>query len=49
MMFSDYRTEHDPLSSVNVAADRYYGAQTAKVVENFPISGIAIRSMPFVF
>jgi len=34
------RTEHDSLGEVSVPADALYGAQTARAVENFPISGI---------
>ncbi len=36
-----FRTERDPLGDVQVPADAYYGAQTARAVENFPISGLA--------
>jgi aspartate ammonia-lyase len=35
-----YRTERDPLGEVNVPADAYYGVQTVRAVENFPISGL---------
>ena len=35
-----YRVERDPLGEVNVPADAYYGGQTARAVENFPISGL---------
>src|SRR5919197_3105713 len=35
-----YRIERDPLGEVRVPADAYYGAQTARAVENFPISGL---------
>ncbi|MCL5005160.1 MAG: aspartate ammonia-lyase [Acidobacteria bacterium] len=34
------RTEHDSLGNVAVPANAYYGAQTARAVENYPISGI---------
>jgi aspartate ammonia-lyase len=34
------RIEHDSLGEVNVPSDAYYGAQTARAVENFPISGL---------
>ncbi len=34
------RTEHDSLGDVPVPADALYGAQTARAVKNFPISGI---------
>ncbi|WP_331375245.1 aspartate ammonia-lyase [Sinorhizobium chiapasense] len=47
-MSSDSRIEYDPLGAVSVPLDRYFGAQTARAIENFPISGIAIRSLPFV-
>jgi len=33
------RREHDTLGDVEVPADALYGAQTARAVENFPISG----------
>ncbi|MEX0824548.1 MAG: class II fumarate hydratase [Pirellulaceae bacterium] len=36
---SDYRVEHDSMGDVQVPADAYYGAQTQRAVENFPISG----------
>ena len=36
----DCRVEHDLLGEVSVPADAYYGAQTARAVENFPISGL---------
>jgi len=36
----DFRTERDPLGEVQVPADAYYGVQTARAVENFPISGL---------
>src|SRR5215831_10367477 len=32
-----YRTERDPLGELQVPADVYYGVQTARTVENFPI------------
>ncbi len=35
-----YRVERDPLGDVNVPADAYYGVQTTRAVENFPISGL---------
>ena len=39
-MSEDYRTEKDSLGEVQVPADAYWGAQTQRAVENFPISGI---------
>src|SRR5437870_941742 len=35
-----YRIERDPLGELKVPADAYYGVQTARAVENFPISGL---------
>jgi len=35
----EYRTEHDSMGDVQVPARAYYGAQTQRAVENFPISG----------
>jgi aspartate ammonia-lyase len=37
---SGLRTERDPLGEFAVPADAYYGIQTARAVENFPISGL---------
>ena len=34
------RIEHDPLGRREVPAEAYYGIQTARAVENFPISGL---------
>jgi aspartate ammonia-lyase len=34
------RTERDPLGEKEVPADAYYGIQTARAIENFPISGL---------
>ncbi|TKX75546.1 class II fumarate hydratase [Halorubrum sp. GN11_10-6_MGM] len=39
-MGDDYRTEEDSLGEMQVPADAYWGAQTQRAVENFPISGI---------
>jgi aspartate ammonia-lyase len=36
----NYRTEHDPLGDLPVPAAAYYGIQTQRAVENFPISGL---------
>ena len=35
-----FRVERDPLGDVQVPAAAYYGAQTQRAVENFPISGL---------
>ena len=36
------RIEHDSMGEVRVPADALWGAQTARAVENFPISGLTI-------
>jgi len=36
---SDFRTERDSMGEIRVPARAYYGAQTQRAVENFPISG----------
>jgi fumarate hydratase, class II len=35
----DFRIEHDSMGQVHVPAKAYYGAQTQRAIENFPISG----------
>jgi aspartate ammonia-lyase len=40
------RTEHDLLGNKEVPADAYYGVQTARALENFQLSGIAINHYP---
>jgi aspartate ammonia-lyase len=39
-----FRIERDPLGELSVPSDAYYGIQTARAVENFPISGL--RAQP---
>jgi len=39
-MPDSYRTEKDSMGEMRVPADAYYGAQTARAVENFPISDL---------
>ena len=41
----EYRIEHDSMGEVKVPADRYWGAQTQRSHENFPI-GVGIETMP---
>jgi len=36
----EFRTERDSLGELNVPDAAYYGVQTARAVENFPISGL---------
>ena len=40
---ADFRTEHDSMGDVRVPAQAYYGAQTQRAVENFPVSGWPLR------
>ena len=35
----EYRIEHDTMGEVKVPAGKYWGAQTQRSVENFPIGG----------
>lgn len=41
----EYRIEHDSMGEIQVPADRYWGAQTQRSHENFPI-GVGIETMP---
>ena len=41
----EYRTEHDSMGEISVPADRLWGAQTQRSVQNFPI-GSGIETMP---
>ncbi|MFA1611201.1 class II fumarate hydratase [Halobellus rubicundus] len=41
MSDDEYRIERDSLGEMQVPKDAYWGAQTQRAVENFPISGIA--------
>jgi aspartate ammonia-lyase len=40
------RTEHDLLGDKQIPADAYYGVQTARALENFQLSGVAINHYP---
>ncbi len=40
------RTEKDLLGEKTIPADAYYGVQTARALENFQISGVAINHYP---
>ena len=37
---ADFRIEKDSMGEMQVPADAYYGAQTARAVENFPLSNL---------
>lgn len=41
----DYRIEHDSMGEVRVPADRLWGAQTQRSIENFRI-GVGLETMP---
>jgi aspartate ammonia-lyase len=41
-----FRREHDSLGEVAVPAGAYYGAQTMRAVQNFPISGVPLSHYP---
>ena len=41
----DYRIEHDSMGDVRVPADRLWGAQTQRSIENFRI-GVGLETMP---
>lgn len=50
---NEYRTEKDSMGEVKVPKDAYWGAQTQRAVENFPVSGIVfppvfVRSMGLI-
>src|SRR6187399_3658709 len=40
------RTEHDLLGNKEVPADAYYGVQTMRAIENFPVSGVKTNFYP---
>lgn len=49
----DFRIEKDSLGEIRVPVDAYWGAQTQRAIENFPVSGIPfpavfIRSMALI-
>ena len=37
---TEFRTEKDPLGTLDVPADALYGIQTQRAIQNFPISGL---------
>lgn len=42
----DTRTEKDLLGEKKIPANAYYGVQTARALENFPVSGVATKFYP---
>ena len=43
MSDDEFRTEQDSLGEMQVPADAYWGAQTQRAVENFPVSGLTFQ------
>jgi len=41
----EYRIEHDSMGEVKVPAEKYWGAQTQRSIQNFPI-GVGFETMP---
>ena len=41
----EYRIEHDSMGDVRVPTDKYWGAQTQRSIQNFPI-GVGLETMP---
>ena len=41
-----YRIEHDLLGEKEVPGSAYYGIQTMRALENFPISGVPLSHFP---
>jgi fumarate hydratase class II len=44
----EFRIEHDTMGEVRVPANAFYGAQTQRAVENFPISGTGLEPAQIV-
>jgi aspartate ammonia-lyase len=44
----ELRTEHDLLGERQLSVDLYYGVQTLRALENFPITGIAISQYTYL-
>lgn len=42
-METEYRIEKDTMGEVRVPVNAYYGAQTQRAVENFPVSGLRLQ------
>jgi len=41
-MSIQYRSEHDSVGERSVPKDVYYGVQSLRAAENFPITGLAV-------
>ena len=42
-MSIQYRSEHDSVGERSVPKDVYYGVQSLRAAENFPITGLAVH------
>jgi aspartate ammonia-lyase len=42
------RIEHDSIGDKEIADDKYYGVQTLRAIENFPITGITMSTYPLL-
>ncbi|MEK6778185.1 MAG: class II fumarate hydratase [Candidatus Deferrimicrobiota bacterium] len=45
---AEFRVEKDSMGEVRVPAEAYYGAQTRRAIENFPVSGVPMP-LPVVY
>lgn len=43
-----YRIEHDSIGSKKIPDDKYYGVQTLRAMENFPVSHIPVSDYPLI-
>jgi aspartate ammonia-lyase len=41
------RREHDLIGDAGIPAGAYWGAHTARAIENFPISGVTLAGQPY--
>jgi aspartate ammonia-lyase len=44
----NHRTEQDSLGTKRIPVNAYYGIQTVRALENFPITGVPISHYPFL-
>ena len=44
-MSIQYRSEHDSVGERSVPKDVYYGVQSLRAAENFPITGLAVHHL----
>jgi aspartate ammonia-lyase len=46
-MTEQIRREHDLTGDADIPAGAYWGAHTARAIENFPISGVTLAGQPY--